>query len=462
MGLFRGLSGRLLVLTVLVVMLVEVVIFVPSVARFRVAYLEERIARAQIASLAVLAAPDSMVTEELERELLNNAEVVNIVLHRDGSRALMLSRPEVPDVSASFDLRRVSVGGLIVDALARLAAPDGATIIRVIGTPPHGGGEAIEITLDAEPLRLAMLDYGWRILKLSLIISLITATVVFLLIRRLVVGPLIALINNVKDFQANPEDPARIIRPGRHSGEIAEAERAVAEMQEDVLHALRERTRLASLGEAVAKISHDLRNMLSSLQLMVDRLETSEDPMVSRVMPKILGSLDRAIRLCQRTLDYGRAEEAEPVIRQVELRGLAEEACEGLGLTAGDGLAQCRIDIPAGCTVPADPEQLYRVLANLLRNAAEAIAESGVRGEIRITASRSEGGAEIRIADTGPGLPARALENLFTPFRGGARRGGTGLGLAIAHELVAAQGGRLELVSSTTAGTEFRILLPSE
>ncbi|MCH8168889.1 MAG: sensor histidine kinase, partial [Proteobacteria bacterium] len=245
MSLFRGLSGRLLILTILVVMLVEVAIFVPSVARFRADYLTERVVRAQIASLSVLAAPDGMVSPEMQRQLLEMTEAQNIVLQREGTRTLILSREDMDEVSATFDLRSMDAAEMIVDALARMVSGGGSDVIRVIGAPtglpPGLDAAAIEITLDSGPLRAAMIDYGWRILRLSLIISIITAAMIFVAVRRFVVSPLMGVIVNVKAFQENPEDPARIIRPSSRLGEVAEAEQALAEMQEDVLTALRER-----------------------------------------------------------------------------------------------------------------------------------------------------------------------------------------------------------------------------
>lgn len=459
MALFRGLSGRLLILTILVVMLAEVTIFVPSVARFRHEYLAERVVRAQIAALSVLAAPDEMVSPELQRKLLEHTGALNIALRRADTRTLVLSRDDMAMVSATFDLRGMRTDSMILDALRRMLPSDGNDVIRVIGESSIDSAEAIEITLDSGPLRQAMLDYGWRILRLSLIISVVTAAMVFLVVRRFVVSPLMRVIDNVKAFQQNPEDPERVIRPKSGLGEVAEAEKALAGMQQDVLTALRERARLASLGEALAKISHDLRNMLATGQLMADRLEMSRDPLVARTLPKLIGSLGRAITLCQRTLDYGRAEEAAPELRRVRLRPLAEEVAEGLGL-GEDGPVRVEIAVPDDCTVLADADQLYRILANLMRNAAEAIAADGRPGEISISAERAPGWQVIRLRDTGPGMPAKAVENMFKPFRGGMRRGGAGLGLAIAHELVRAHRGRLELVASTTGGTEFAISLP--
>ncbi len=460
MRFFSGVSGRLLVVTVLIVMIVEVVIFIPSVARFRMDYLEERLARAELAVLAMIAYPEGMPSEEKQREFLRKAEVLTIVVHRDGARALMLA-PDPPQmVDETFDLRGMMDVEMVADALARLAAPPGPAVIRVIGLPPQGA-EAVEITLDAAPLRAAMLDYGLRILRLSLIISALTAAVVFVAIRRLVVSPMTRVIDGIKAFQENPEDPARIIAPSARIGEVAAAERALAEMQRDVHAALKARGRLASLGEALAKISHDLRNMLAAQQLLFDRLQTSSDPTVARVMPKMLASLDRAIRLCQRTLDFGRAEEAPPELREVALATLVGEVADTLGLSETSAPVRLSLDVPPERTVTADPEQLHRVFANLMRNAAEAMAEAGRAGEIAVAATREGGWDRITVADQGPGLPATARAHLFEPFRGSARRGGTGLGLAIAHDLVAAHGGRLELLRSTTEGSLFEIRLPA-
>ncbi|HUF57411.1 MAG TPA: HAMP domain-containing sensor histidine kinase [Thermohalobaculum sp.] len=461
MGFFRGLSGRLLLLTVLVVMLAEVLIFVPSVARFRFDYLQERLRRAEIAVLTVMAAPEGMVSAELQRQLLDRAEVVNVVVEGMGERAMVLSGPEMPTVSASFDLRDPSPLALIRDAFARLVGVEDGAVIRVIGAIEGMEYRTIEITVPAAPLRRAMAAYGWRILQLSLVISLVTAAVVFWAVRGAVVTPILRLVRGVRRFQAAPEDPGAVIRPQSRVGEIAEAEQAIAEMQRELQRSLAERARLAELGEAVAKISHDLRNILSAGQMMADRLGMSADPTVARVLPKLIASLDRAIRLCQRTLAHGRAEEAPPVPRTVSLRRLVDEVVEAQGLDTGEAPARCRIEVAPGHTVRADPEQLYRVLANLVRNAAEAIQASGRPGEIVLSAETAAEGEVIRVRDTGPGMPSSAVEHLFQPFRGGARAGGAGLGLSIARELVQAQGGRLELVSSTTEGTEFAITLPA-
>jgi hypothetical protein len=496
--LFRSLSGRLLTLTIIFVMLTEVAIFLPSVARFREDYLIERMERAQIAALALLATPDDMVSAELEGELLATAGVLNIVLRRNEVRELILTSAMPPAVDMSYDLRDPGAWELIRDAMACALGPPGR-VIRVIGAPTLGGGRAIEVTLPEDPLRRAMLEYGLRVLALSLVITAITAAMIVLSVRRFVVAPMARVIDNMRAFQDAPEDASRVMRPASGIREIAAAEQALADMQTDLRGALRQRARLAALGEAVAKISHDLRNVVMTAQLLADRLAASGDPAVRRVGPKLIRSLDRAEALCAATLGFGRAQEPAPDLRIVPLRRAVEDVRDevfadaplpGEAERAIPALARFVNAMPEDLAVVADSDQLQRILANLARNARQAIETAGRPGAVTVTAlsiatggaaggatggaaggaaANATGGAAdgttatmvaIEITDDGPGLPARARDHLFTAFKGGARSGGSGLGLAIAAELAIGLGGRLSLVGSDGAGTRFRLELP--
>jgi signal transduction histidine kinase len=451
------LSGRFLILTTAFVMLAEVLIFVPSVARFREDYLLARLERAQIASLVLLA--EDMIEMDLEAELLANAEVFNVVLRRDEARELMLSSPMPGPVVATFDLRDASPWVLIRDALARLV--DGRNqIIRVIGMPVRQGGLVIEVTMESAPLRAAMIDYGQRILMLSLVISVITAGLLFFAVRRLMVRPIRSVVGHMIAYSEEPEDARRIIEPKAAVRELREAEEALHDLQTQLSAALKQKERLAQLGGAVARISHDLRNILTTAQLFADRMEASEDPGVQRAAPKLVGSISRAVNLCESTLTFGKAEEPAPRLTRVVLADVVSDVIESERLAAGEHDISYGEDIPAGLTLRADSEQLHRVLSNLVRNARQAIASSGKPGEISVQAEEGEAEWTIRIADTGPGLPSRTREYLFQPFSGAGRKGGAGLGLAIAAELVRGHGGRLELVRTGAEGTEFAIHLP--
>ena len=454
----RSLSGRLLSLTIVIVMVTEVFVFLPSVARFRQDFLLERLQMAQIASLALLAADDAMVEEALEAELLANAEVSSIVLRRDRARQLVLSAPAGARVAATYDLRSATASSLIGDALAALVRTE-ARMIRVIGQPVLNAGETIEITLAETALRDAMWIFARNILLLSLIISTITGLLVFVICRRLIVTPIEGVVADMVAFQADPEG-APLSRRGR-SGlvEIARAENALNEMQGQVRSALKQKTRLAELGSAVAKISHDLRNMLAVAQMTADRLESSTDPIVTRLGPKLIKSLDRAVALCISTLQHGKAEEAPPEMRRVVLHRLIEEVEEAV--FDENHAVRLANEVAPEAVAMADPDHLFRILSNLTRNARQAMEASGRGDCVAIRLAPGGDGVDIRIVDNGPGMPAKALEHLFQPFRGGVAKGGTGLGLAIAAELAEANGGVLELVASTTEGTEFRLFIPA-
>ena len=461
---FNTLSGRFLLLTLAFVMLAEVLIFVPSMARYRADFLLMRLKEAQIAALSQLAA-DNSLSADLEAELLKIAGVYNVVLRRNEVRQLVLSSPIPSPVTATFDLREAGPLQLINDAMTALWDPSDQ-VIRVIGNPVQSGGTLIEITMQSAPLRDAMLDYGFRILALSALISGVTAILLFIAVRRLLVVPIRRVVRHMQAYAEAPEDIRRFITPEARVVELRVAEEALQSLQTQLTGALRQKERLAQLGSAVAKISHDLRNILTTAQLFADRIEGSADPLVARSAPKLVNSIARAANLCEATLAFGKAEEASPRLTRLALRPLIEEMAEGEGLiergTAEPGLVSGLIDIPPGLTIRADGEQLHRVLTNLVRNARQAIESIGKPGTIEISAGESDMDWWIRVGDSGPGLPPKAREHLFTAFQGGARQGGTGLGLAISAELVKGHGGRLELLKSDAEGTEFLIRLPKQ
>ncbi|MCO4848644.1 MAG: HAMP domain-containing histidine kinase [Yoonia sp.] len=451
------LSGRFLILTMIFVMLAEVLIFVPSVARFREDYLLARLERAQIASLALEA--DDMITPALEAELLRNAEVYNVVLRRDEIRQLALSSPIPSPIDATYDMRDLTAMILISDAMKTLVDPQ-ERIVRVIGNPVRDGGLLIEVTMDEMPLRSAMIDYGLNVLALSAVISIITALLLFGAVQYLLVRPIKGVVSHMQSYAKAPEDARRIITPSASVTELRDAEVALQMMQTELTSALKQKERLAQLGGAVAKVSHDLRNILTSAQLFTDRIEGSDDPLVKRMAPKLVGSITRAVNLCESTLAFGRVDEPAPVLARVNLASIVSDVIDSERLAAGDFDLSFSEDIPAGMTLRADGEQLFRAIFNLVRNARQAIMATHKAGEINVEGYEDDSAWWISVTDTGPGLPLRAQEHLFQPFQGGVRKGGSGLGLVIAADLVRGHGGRLELSKTGPEGTTFVIQLP--
>lgn len=445
-------------LSIIFVMIAEVLIFVPSIARFRQDYLVDRLERAQIASLSVLASENQMVSPDLARELLENAGVYNVALRRDAVSQLILSSPVPGQVTTMVDLRDPSAMYLIQGALMQIAMP-AEGVIRAIGAPTNDAGSLIDVVMPQAPLREAMIEYGIRILILSLVISVISALLLFVAVRMFMVRPVKRVVRHMESYAKAPEDARRIISPESGITELRSAEEALADMQKQLTGALKQKERLAQLGGAVAKISHDLRNILTTATLLADRMEASDDPAVQRSAPKLVNSLSRAVNLCEGTLAFGRVDEPAPSLNMVPLVDLVEDVIEAEKLAASE-LVELSYEIPPAMSVRADSEQLFRVLGNLVRNARQAIEATGKDGRIKITGAETEQTWTIAVCDTGPGLPPKAQENLFTAFEGGVRKGGTGLGLVIASEIIRGHGGRLDLVKTDGEGTEFAIELP--
>jgi signal transduction histidine kinase len=457
-----GLSGKLLVLTTLFVMIAEVLIYVPSVANFRVVWLKDRLATAYTAALVLDAAPNGVVSDALAKQILDSIGARAVAM-KMGTRRRMLAIDDMPPpVAATFDMRSVTAVDAIVDGFATMLNTKN-DVMRVVGPAPMGG-EYIELAMDELPLRKAMLRYSVDIMLLSLVISGITAALVYLALHYMFVRPMRRVTANMVAFRADPENTDRVMLPSGRADEIGTAERELATMQTELASMLHQKSRLAALGLAVSKINHDLRNLLASAQLFSDRLVGIPDPGVQRFAPKLMRALERAIAFCQSTLSYGRLQEPPPERRQILLEPLVEEVHETLGL-GPDARIRWISAVERGLTVEADYDQLFRSLLNLARNALQALesrdraARDPGRDQIRITGRREGAVVLIEVSDTGPGFSDQARTHLFEAFQGSTRTGGAGLGLAIAAELVRAHGGEIRLVEGTIGAT-LRLTIP--
>nr|WP_235890931.1 HAMP domain-containing sensor histidine kinase [Pararhizobium mangrovi] len=459
----RSLSRKLLVLTILFVMLAEVLIFVPSVANMRLRWLHDQVNRAAGTSVIIDGLKNVELPDALQRQALMATGTKAIALKMGDATRLIASVDDMPSaIAQTTDLADIGPLTAIGQAFDTLIL-GGHRPVRVYGPVAHGK-MVVDMVLDDTALRNDMLVYVRNVLLLSLLISLITAGLVFFSINRMMIRPIQDLIDNMRSFSEAPEDPERIIAPGSGDDEIGLARRHLAALEEEIRHMLKQQANLASLGLAVSKINHDMRNILSSAQLMSDRLSTVDDPVVKRLAPKLLRTIDRAVGYSRAVMAYGQAREAAPTRRRLALAALVEDVRDLLDVD-GDLDIAFVIDVPDDLMVDADSEQLFRIVHNLARNACEAMqdddrSDAALVRRIKVAACREADVVHIRVEDTGPGLPATTRENLFAPFRGSSRSGGTGLGLAIVRELVTAHGGTIALEEPATPGTRFHIALP--
>lgn len=462
-----GLATRVLVLNTVFVMIAATMIYIPSVAGHRDNWLRNRLSAAYTAALVLEAAPSAMAPANLSRQLLDSVGARIIVLSMRGAKRILAASELPPAVDEVYDVRQPTFGSSLAAAIRTMAAPKGR-VITIIGDAPMGG-EAVAITMDEAPLKQSMRNYSQRLLVSTLIMSAIVASLATIALHFIVLRPLHRLTTNLISFGSDPENAANVIVPSGSTHEIGHAEVVLASMQTALLRELNQKQHLAALGLAVAKINHDLRNMLASAQLLSDRLANVTDPLAQRLAPKLVATLDRAIRFCQTTLTYGRAVDEPPKLRRFALRSLVDEAVRTVEISALEAERRVEIlnEVAEDAEIVADAEQMFRVLMNLIRNGVEALQNAGPApgqpAQVRITAARENGAAVIEVSDTGPGVPPAMQAKLFTAFFTSSRAGGSGLGLVIAADLVHAHGGSIALVPAAGgdgSGARFRITLP--
>ena len=468
---WRGLSGKLLILTVLFVMLAEIILFVPSAAMYRQSWLQERVGAAQQLTLAVMGVPNFQGSELLNKSFMDDTDVTAVMQKKEGMTESVLGMAPAGAVYTKVDMREF---GRVPDIGATLRAyfGDGSGYLRVVGEPAVPGAQTLEVIIPNSAVKQALVEYCHRIIGLSVMIALFTGLLIYLALSWLIVRPLQRLADAHKIFRDDPELSADFITSSTRKDEIGILEREFIDMKSDIRGALKQKDRLATLGLAVAKINHDLRNVLTSAQLISDRLATDSEERVRRMGERLVRAVDRGVQLCTATLNYSKSNEDAPKPQKLRLASL-------LGEAASDAMAAARArakiawvnDVPSDMCVMADPDQTYRIFNNLFRNAVQALSSHNgdlagdlaatLRVDAKSVALENGAGYDviIRVIDNGPGLPANAQKSLFKPFTGTAK-GGTGLGLTISRELARAHGGDLRLETTSEAGTVFAVVLP--
>ncbi len=465
----RSLSGRLLALSLVIFIIAETGLSIQALAQAQSQWLQDRVTKAEIASEAIDTSQKNTVSADMSAKLLNSAGAGELAILNNGVRSYRLFDPTVIVPDQVMDLRpkrgwQPDITYLWAPWQTFMSRP--GRLIRIEAQPRYRSDQLIEIVVPGDPLKAYLVDNLASLVKTSVFISLVAGLGVFLALSIAIVRPIQRLTDEVQRFKTNPEDLTILPSAKRRRDEIGQIEGELASMQEEVRNALRSRARLAALGQAVSKINHDLRNMLTSAQMASDRLAMSGDPQVAKALPRLERALDRALSLAQNVLAYGKTDEHAPQIQIVRLKDLAEASAEDAGLclpgATGDGV-RFTLRSPKGFSFEADPEQMYRLLVNLMRNARQAIELQPNRrtlGRVTITAVKTSEHVLLIVADNGPGIPEKLRERLFQPFTSSSTPGGTGLGLAIARELAQLHGGDVNLLQTDADGTSFEIKLP--
>ena len=464
----RGLSAKLLLMTIGFVMLAESVLFIPSAAIYRQTWIMDRVQQAQILAQAITGVPNYKASEMLSKDFMTQTYVELVAIKKDGTTQLVLGAPpETMDFITvdmtnprRFPLFRDAFGDFFssknqhLRVIAFAAVQDEGTQLAV----NRADDPRLELIIPRDKLRESLWDYFERILLLSIVIAIITGGLIYLSMVLLIVRPLQLLLAHMRVFRKNPQYKQNIKRNRNRRDEIGELEREFFDLQQSLRSAFRQRERLAGLGLSTAKINHDLRNVLTTALLVSDRLTTQKDPKIADMGEKLVKTVERGVGLTEEVLSYSRAETADPDFQDVRLAFL-------LGEVAADTMGhfpsmQFINNVPTEVRVKADPDHLYRILHNLFRNAAMAM-ENSPRQSIQVEAEVTDEKVHLCIIDSGPGLPERAQKNLFLAFAASkGEQGSTGLGLSISKELAVAQNGDLRLMRTDAEGTHFQLSLP--
>ena len=455
-----GLAGRMLIVTVTVVIASMAIVFLTRLEAARENWLHNKVLTVQ-AALDAFDPDQSPLPPELAGKVLRALGLTSIaVLHPKGRRDVAPTSP--PPVAAVDVTHDDNSPTFTFSELYRALFPAPGAIIRIRSSDPP-----LELTMDEQALTKALRRVASVQFSLLVVLAVVISIVVWATLWQMVLRPVGKLTSSIIAFGESPQDVSRIIAPSGRDDEIGRAEKALAAMQESLANELSQRKRLAELGMAVARINHDLRNMLSAAQLISDRLARIPDPQAQILAPKLVATLDRAIQFCQATLTYGAGSEQPPDRRLFDLNKMVQDVVDAVRAEQAE-VVDFHVDIPPRFEIYADPDQVLRVLENLCRNAVQALKSNGAPSRpraIRFAAIRTDGTALIEISDTGPGFPTDQRARIFEPFQKSSSAAGTGLGLSIAADLVTRNGGRIDLAPAKAddfyCGARFLIKLPT-
>ena len=219
--------------------------------------------------------------------------------------------------------------------------------------------------------------------------------------------------------------------------------------------------RLAAVGEMAAGIAHEIRNPLASMsgwiQILRQELPLSDDQ--ERLMDIVLRESERLNETIRAFLAYARPRRFET--ERLDLRRVVGDTALLLQHSSEFGEAHTvEVDVPPGPVwYEADENQMRQIVWNLATNALHAMPKGG---RLQLSAGcHPAGGALVRVADQGIGIPADEIGEVFQPFRSSFEKG-TGLGLAIVHRIVSDYGGEVQISSEKGAGTTVSVCLPAK
>lgn len=236
--------------------------------------------------------------------------------------------------------------------------------------------------------------------------------------------------------------------------ELQEAMRELQETQDELIRA----ERLTLMGRMASSIVHDLKNPMTTIKGYAALLgkENLAPEMRQKFSDIITRSVDSFVEMTQEILDYARGgAPLQPA--QVELGAFLHDLCDFVQPTFKEHELTLARDLNYSGPVTIDEAKMRRALYNIVSNAVDAMKPGGC---LTVTTTCTDNGVELRVADTGPGIPEEIRDSLFEPFVTHGKARGTGLGLAIAQKTIRDHGGTIAVQSVAGQGATFIIQLP--
>jgi signal transduction histidine kinase len=268
---------------------------------------------------------------------------------------------------------------------------------------------------------------------------------------------------SIDDYRRRVEEFGRVIMAYSETQERLQQShdvlvRRVAQLQDELgekNRQLQRRNRLAALGEMAAGIAHEIRNPLGAIKLYASLLKTDvhDRPVAAQTVEKITHGVGRLESIVSQVLYFTREIRANPV--PCDVADLVRETIEVARLRKQDVRVELTVEGPGSLNAVLDPNLLSQALLNLLINAIDACGEQGT---VTVTFGAKQKKTNIRIEDTGPGLPADVIDKVFDPFFT-TKDHGTGLGLAIVNRIVEAHDGAIEARNRPAGGAVFELTI---
>jgi signal transduction histidine kinase len=266
-----------------------------------------------------------------------------------------------------------------------------------------------------------------------------------------------SLVKGAEEIGKGKLDYRIKVRSKDEIGILAGAFNSMVKSLEESQRQLIQSEKLASLGQLAAGIAHEINNPLTNISNNAQMLQQEVGGRAAKRLKVIEENIDKASRIVRNLLDFSRAPEFHPEFIDITL--LLEKSLEFMehDLKRIEVVKRFSKNLPE---VLVDPLQIQQVFVNLITNACQAMPNGG---RLTLTTDSTDKTVEVRISDTGEGIPKEHMDKIFDPFFTTRKVGkGTGLGLSISYRIIDRHGGRIKVESEVGKGSTFIIELPVE